>query len=168
MISTEFAILCKLCYNIYRAFLCKRIFSNPKTSNKTFLGGLCMRLFESKEDRRMREAEEARERRLQEERDREEERLCEKEKERQESEKEAREKAEWLAELEDELVGEDTDIITIHLQDDFYAWRKQIALNFMFKHGYICVQNDFCRGRYALHHDLTFVKKEHADFFKMG
>lgn len=85
---------------------------------------------------------------------------------RREEEENRTERAEYISELENELTGEDTTIITIHLLDDENGWRKQIALNFMLKHGYVCVQNDVCCERCTLHHDLTFVKKENVDFFK--
>ncbi len=78
-----------------------------------------------------------------------------------------KDREEYIAELEDELTGEYTDIITIHLDDDYNAFYKQIALNFMLKNGYVCVQNDSCCSRYAHHYDLTFVKKEFVDFFKI-
>lgn len=107
--------------------------------------------------------------RYQDERDRDyEQRRKEAEQARREDEENRKEREEYISELEEELTDEDnTTIITIHLCNDEYAWRKQIVLNFMFKHGYICVQNDVCCSRYTLHHDLTFVKKENADFFKI-
>lgn len=105
--------------------------------------------------------------RRQDERDRDfERRKKEAEEARKEEEENREERAEYISELEEELTGEDTTIITIHLSNDDCVWRKQIALNFMLRHGYICVQNDVCCSRYTLHHDLTFVKKENVDFFK--
>ncbi len=85
---------------------------------------------------------------------------------RREEEEDRKEREEYLSELEEELSAEDNTIITIHLFNDEFGWHKQIALNFMLKHGYICVQNDVCCSKYTLHHDLTFVKKENVDFFK--
>lgn len=116
--------------------------------------------FKSKEDKQ--------EIRYQDERDRDyEKRREEAEEARREDEENRAEREEYISELESELTGEDTAIITIHLLDDENGWRKQIALNFMLKHDYICVQNDVCCERYTLHHDLTFVKKENVDFFKL-
>lgn len=86
----------------------------------------------------------------------------------EEDDENAEERREYIRELEDELTAKDSDIITIYLCDDDCAWRKQIALNFMLKNGYICVQNDVSCTQYSRHYDLTFVKKEHADFFKIG
>lgn len=118
-----------------------------------------MSWFKPKEDRE--------EIRYQDERDRDyEKRREEAEEARREDEENRADREEYISELESELTGEDTTIITIHLLDDDNGWHKQIALNFMLKHGYICVQNDVCCERYTLHHDLTFVKKENVDFFK--
>ena len=95
------------------------------------------------------------------------ERLKEEEEARREAEEDAAERQEYIDELEEELIGEDTTIIPLHIEDDEWGWKKQICMNFMFKHGYVCVQNSVSYSVYNYqYYDLTFVKKEEADFFR--
>lgn len=51
----------------------------------------------------------------------------------------------------------------------FGDWRgmeeKQLTMNHLIEKGYVCVQNDVSCTRSCAYYTLTFVKKEHIDFF---
>jgi len=54
------------------------------------------------------------------------------------------------------------DVICIETSD---VWYKEVALNYLLTHGYICVQNEFSCTQTTCYHVMTFVKSDKREYF---
>jgi len=113
-----------------------------------------MAFFESKEERQRRLEEEAQEEAFQEEQRR--------------LQQEAEENSEWEAEKNEYLesiqneIDDGDNIICIQQTDPDI---KQAAMNYLFKKGYVCVQNDVVANKWDVYHVVTFAKADMVDKF---
>lgn len=120
----------------------------------SIIGGFTMGFFKSREEKE--EARLAQERQLAlEEQQEEEERKMEEDRERQE------ELDECIQEIDID-VRQNNPVICYCTDNTLF---KEAAMNYLFKKGYVCVQNDVTSTQYTVHCVLTFVKKEFADSF---
>lgn len=114
-----------------------------------------MKLFETREEKQIREEkeEEMRNEQLRQER--------EESKRKKEQEKRSRQEK-FMHELEEET---NKKIITILLYNGEGNELKELAMNHLLEKGYVCVQNDVQTSKYDTAFALTFVKKEDVGFF---